>query len=223
MNRLFDPDSPFMNLVSIIGSVVMINLVGILLCLPVITIVPSFLAMYYAIAKTVRAEEGYPVKEYFHALRMFLGKGIIAEVIFAALGVLLVFNRAFVANLSGFAAVAGVIVYDICLVFLILIGVWLAPVLSRFTVSFPQYIRLLLSMAFRSLPVTLILAALTAAAGLLLWFCPVTVLFVPGLALYLSSFPAEKVLRKYMPSEEGRDDWYYRIGRKRKQEGEIQE
>lgn len=211
MNRLFHPDSPVMNVIVKIGSILIVNLVGVLLCIPVITAVPSFLAMYYALVKAVRADEGYSVKEYFHGLKLYFVRGLIAEVLLVLLGALLVFNRAYVPELKGWAAAAGVVLYDICLVFLGLLTVWVIPVLSRFTVSFGKYLKLLLSMAFRSLPFTIGAVILTAGAVLTVWWKPVTVLVVPGLYLYLVSFLTEPVLRKYMPPKEAQNDWYYRI------------
>ena len=59
--KLFNPESRFMEALSTISDLMILNLVTLVCCLPVITIGAALTGMHYVLLKMVRREEGYIV------------------------------------------------------------------------------------------------------------------------------------------------------------------
>lgn len=57
--------------------------------LPVITIGAYSTALYYAVVKSIRFEEGKPVQEFFRSFRMNFLQGCIGTLLYLILGILL--------------------------------------------------------------------------------------------------------------------------------------
>ena len=89
---------------------------------------------------------------------------------------------------------------------------YLFPVLSRFTMSMGNMVKLAFVMAVRYIGYTLLMLAGTAAL-VWLWFyyLPMpTIFFLPGAWCFVCTFMVEKALRAYMPAPAEKEDaWYY--------------
>ncbi len=80
-------------------------------------------------------------------------------------------------------------------------------VLSRFTMTIGRIIRFSLYVAFRHFLHTLLLLLILFAAGFGIYAgfvvqMPILLVFVPGTAVFLYTFPMEHLLRKYTPKSE---------------------
>lgn len=221
MNRLFAPDGALRNFLDKTGWIIIINLMWLVGCIPIVTIGTSTIAMYYAIVKSVRAECGYPVKEFWHAYKMNLLKGIVFLVIAAAGIFLLYINRNYMSDLGSVFGLVMFVVYDILAVLFAAMLAYAVPVLSRFNVKFSKYFKMILSMSMRHLLGTVGIVAGTVGIVILVGYFPVTVIFAPGVWCFLASFLAERAMREFMPEpEEGESAWYYDLGRKSGREQE---
>lgn len=224
--RFFDLEGPFMQFLNKTGQIIMINLLWIIGCIPVVTIGTSTVAMYYAVVKTVRAECGYPTKEFFRAYRRNLPKGIAFELLVLAALALLYLNRNYMSALGTVGGLAMFIVYDVLAIVFAAMLMYAVPVLSRFQVSFLKYLKMIFVMSIRFMPTTLVLAAGFAGIVILIGFYPITVLVAPGIWCYAASFLTERVMRNFMPPRQsGSHEWYYdlKIAFDRKDEREQQE
>ena len=67
--KLFNPESRFMEALSTISDLMILNLVTLVCCLPVITIGAALTGMHYVLLKMVRREEGYIVRSYFKSFK----------------------------------------------------------------------------------------------------------------------------------------------------------
>ena len=65
------------------ADLVALGLLTLLLCLPVLTICPAVMALYYSVAKSVRRGRGGPYREYFRSFKENLLQGIGLSVILA--------------------------------------------------------------------------------------------------------------------------------------------
>ena len=59
MNSMFGPETKFFKVTNQIGNILLVSVLWLIGCIPVITIGTSTIAMYYAMVKAVRCEEGY--------------------------------------------------------------------------------------------------------------------------------------------------------------------
>jgi uncharacterized membrane protein YesL len=91
--------------------------------------------------------------------------------------------------------------------------VYLFPLLSRFNWKTSDLVKTGLIVIFKYFPLTVGIVAVLFLAGIGMYLMPWAVLVIPGVCLYLLTFPMEKVLRALAPPvEEGSeeaDKWYY--------------
>lgn len=87
------------------------------------------------------------------------------------------------------------------------------PLLSRFDKRNLEMLKMSAIVAFRYLPLTLCILIVFVISVIGIYLMPWAILVIPGVYLYLLSFPMEYVLRKLMPAvEEGSEEaekWYY--------------
>ena len=67
MGKLFDLDSPFMNVMNKLSDLIIINVIYIICCIPVFTIGAATTALYYTTLKIVEDRGSSVVKSFFHS------------------------------------------------------------------------------------------------------------------------------------------------------------
>ena len=210
---LFDVDGPVVTFLTKTGELILLGLVYILCCVPVITFGPATTALYHAVVKSVRRGRGYPIREFFWAMRTHFKKAAIAGTIFLAWCAGLFFLNMKVIHveqsLQPFRAKAFVIL----VILTTAIAIYLFPILSRFRVSVGGAYNMAFLISGQHFIVTLLHIA--AAVGLVyLYLCVLpllTLLILPAFWVFLSSLLMERVLKSYMPEpkEDEKDRWYY--------------
>lgn len=209
--KLFHSEGPVFSFLDKVGQMILLNLVWILGCLPVVTIATSTTALYYAVMKNIRRDYGTAMREFWHSYRANLKRGIPISVVGLAVAGILVWNIRMMTqsqqdnNLLLWGSV-------ILLVLLCAIAIYICPVLSRFDMKAGSACKLAFVMAIRFLPITVLLAAGTVALVYLqIFVLPIpTVLLLPSVWCWTTTFLMEKALRKFMPPKEEKDDsWYY--------------
>lgn len=209
-----------------IGILIVLSVLFLLCSLPLVTMGAAASALYYAVAKSVRRERGYPTKEFFRAFKRNLKNGTILTVIFGGLAALILYNREVLWQASAGepgllgeimmgspdgGALTLYVVYDGILIFLAMLAVYLFPVLSRFAMKLTDLVKLSFVMSLRFFYFTILLVAGTGILIYLQWrTLPIpAILLLPGGWTYLSSFLLEKAMKKYIPApKEGEDAWY---------------
>ncbi|MBQ9119784.1 MAG: YesL family protein [Lachnospiraceae bacterium] len=223
MGSFFSSDGPIYQFLDKVGRLILLNLLWILCCLPVVTIVPATTAFYYTVIKSIRRGHGYPTKEFLHSLKSNLVRGIPLSILMIAMGALLLFNIRVTQDAGTKESLVFLLVYVILIFFCIGFAVWLCPVLSRFSIRMGRLLTMTSAMVFRHLPVTILLSA--GSAGVVwiiqraisiveaeeeMFLVLAILLLLPGAWCYLSTYLVEPVLKKYMPKpEEGEKAWYY--------------
>lgn len=226
MGEFFSSEGPLIGFLQKIGTLIVLSVLFILCSLPVVTIGAAASALYYAVAKSVRRERGYPTKEFFRAFKRNLKNGTILTVIFGGIAALILYNREVLWQAS--AGETGMlskimmgspdggtltlyIIYDGMLLLLAMLTVYLFPVLSRFAMKLSDIVKLSFVMSLRFFYFTILLTAGTGILFYLQWKAlPIpTILLLPGGWTYISSFLLEKAMKKYIPApREGEDAWY---------------
>ncbi len=215
MSRIFDVDNGFFRFMTRVADALILNLIFLITCIPVVTIGASYTAMYYYCLKAVNNEEGYIWKSYWKSFKTNFVQGFLFEVIFAIIGIILyidikyMYVRAF--------AVGGAFGWK--LLFFIAVGMavlalitfmYAFPILSRFDNKTFTIIRNAAFMSIRHLPQTVPLLLIFGIMVLIGWFLmPVSIFFIFGAWVYISSIFFYKVLDRYMPKDEHYDEDYY--------------
>lgn len=226
MGEFFSSEGPLIGFLQKIGTLIVLSVLFLLCSLPVVTIGAAASALYYAVAKSVRRERGYPTKEFFRAFKRNLKNGTVLTVIFGGLAALILYNREvlwqasageremlseIMMGSSDGRALTLYVIYDGILIFIAMLIVYLFPVLSRFAMKLSDIVKLSFVMSLRFFYFTILLMAGTGILFYLQWkVLPMpTILLLPGGWTYISSFLLEKAMKKYIPApKEGEDAWY---------------
>lgn len=210
MEKILNVDGPVMAVLNKTGQLIVLSILWLLCCIPVAFIPAATTAMYYAVCKSVRYEQGSAVKEYWQSFSRNRLRGLKAGLLPALLTVALVLNlRVLSAGEGNDLLRCGTAVL---LAVLVAAQVYICPILSRFTLKTADVWKLSFVMALRFWYLTLlILAGAAVVAAAQMFLLPIPALAVlPGAMCLAATWPVEKALRRYMPPKEENDNsWYY--------------
>ena len=203
-------ESPLMGFLNKTGQLIALSCLWLLGCLPIVTIGTSTTALYYAVIKSVRREQGSAIQEFWRSYKANLPRGIAVTLSAGILAAVLLVNLKVLIASDGsiplrWASALGLLV-------LACAGIYICPVLSRFTMKTFSAWKLAFAMSFRFFHFTLAIALGAAAVGALLFYIlPIpTAAILPGLCCLAATYPMEKALRAFMPPKEENDNaWYY--------------
>ena len=214
--KLLDPNSEFMQAMEGIFYLIVLGLFWLLLGFTIIGIGPASVALYYAVVKSVRKGRGAPFAEFCSALK--LKQNWLTALIIHVL--LLLFGWVLYAYDWNYILVwiqTGTILDPIQTVLAILkifffLGIvcYVYPIISRFQISIPKAFMLSLFFCLRYFWITILAVLLLGLAVLIALAYPALSWLLPGIFVWLLSYPMESVLRKYVPDADKNvsDPWY---------------
>ena len=224
MNNWLNPDNKFFSTISKIFDLVVLNVIWLILCIPVITIVPATTALYYAIVKVIRRERSYAIKEFFRSFKRNFKQGAVFSLIAVALIFVLYIDFRYAWELMQAQESSGSTYLGVFLVISLLFSAmyaYVCPVLSRFDMKISGILKTSFVMATRHILTTLVLLVLLVGTLLGCYILLPGIFFLPGVAALLASFLIERVFKKYMPAKEEpeldangeeigqeKDEWY---------------
>ncbi|MBQ8596877.1 MAG: YesL family protein [Lachnospiraceae bacterium] len=210
---MFRNDSLFGRFMNVLGDVLFTGILWLIASLPVLTVGTASTAAYYAMSKCVRHKTGYLWKEFLHSLRVNLKQSLILSLIYLVVLLVLGLDIWYVWNNDSKLNSAVFVILIFVLFLAVSIGIYLWPLLSRFEKKNSELIKTAFIVSFRYLPLTLGLVFLLAVSIIGVYLMPWAVLAIPGVYIYIISFPVEWILKKMMPvPEEGSieaEKWYY--------------
>ena len=210
--KFFSYDGKPIEILNKLGEIILLNIVFLLCCVPIVTIGPALTSFYYAMIKSVRRERGGPIRDFMSSMRRTLARGVLLTVgVGVWMSILYVGIQMAQAGAED-SVTFPVVLYGVMIVISICVLIYVFPVFSRFEMKMLQIIKLSFVMSIRFLPVTVAVAAGSAAIGWLFLnnFLPIAcILAVPGIWCYAVTFLMEKALRHYTPeAKPGEEQWY---------------
>lgn len=219
MNKLFHLDNPFFSLMGKVFDLLVLNVLWLLLCIPMITIVPATTALYYSVVKVVRKERGYAIQEFWYSFKQNLREGSFCSVVVIIVLFILWIDFRYTLLLlqqenmigSAFLVVFLIISILICAIFM-----YLCPILSRFEMSLIGLFKMAFVMSAKHILTTFGLIGFFAIVLFGTYIIRPCIFIFPVAGVLLSSFLIEPVLKKYMPAKksdkqeeyDGKDEWY---------------
>lgn len=213
MASIFGMDSAYGRFMNKVGDIIFLSILWIVCSLPIVTIGTATCAAYYTAAKVIRHHNGYVSKEFFRSFRQNFRASIGFNIIYLLFCVLLVFNYIFFKDSASEISFYLRCVYIV--IGFVLLGLMLNTyiLLSRFELGSGKLFNMAFAICFKHLNVTALLVLMCVAAAVLVYLMPWAVLILPGLVFFGMTFPAERVMKKYMRRPEGEgaegDIWYY--------------
>ena len=202
---MFSMDGPLWRALNFIADVMVLHVLWLVHSLPLVTIGASTTALYYAMMKRIRTNEGQVTANFRQSFKANFRQATILWLIAAAAGAILWLDLNFCTTWGG---TAGKVMLAGCS--LLLAPCWMTllylfPVLAKFTGSVYDTFKNALLMSVRHLPMTLLLTFLWATVWLMLAiFPPFTGLMLisgAGLTAWITSYVYIQVFRAYLPNE----------------------
>lgn len=203
MGNLFDTDNFYYRWISRIMDFLILSTLWLLCSIPVVTILPSSIALYDAVSRCVLGSDGGAYKRFFRTFRKELGRGILMTLLWAVVLFLLYTSYQILCRMAAESTLWTVVsIIYLCSLFIPLGALaWAVALESRFTYSFSALHRNAFLFTLAYLPHTAAILALPAAAATACINFPPLILVIPGFMVFLQAIFAEKVMRKYMPEE----------------------
>ncbi len=180
----------------------MLGFMWIVCSIPLITIGASSTALYYAIVKCVKNDDGYASQQFFKCFKKNFLQATILWVILVAVYLLMRLNTGILmAKTEGLAGLVMIGFYTAVCVYVIIVACYVFPCLSRFDMPTGWFLKIGIYMGIRYFLTSLaIILVFVCFAGLIIKL-PVLSLFAPGPIAFLISEFMERVLKKHMPKE----------------------
>ncbi len=204
MRRLFDVDSKFMRGLIHIADCICLSVLWLVFSIPIVTMGAASAALYAAVYKYIRRDEGYLWRTFWEAFRENLKRSTLAWLPALALLILLAVDALVFRSMY----LQGKLIGNLYWVILILICVevtwtaWLSAYCARFNGSVKDVLRFsaLLMAAHPVKSLWVFLPILTGAA--LILTAPVLLLIAPAAACWIGSVTMEKVFLLHMRPED---------------------
>ncbi len=210
---MFSPDSRLARIMGTAFDILLIGIFWFVCSLPIITIVVSTTAAYYAMAKTVRAGNGYVLKEFFRCFKLNFRQSLIPALSYMLISFILGLDIFYLWNNRGKGNdMLFIILSGIAFLF-IAVTIYFPPMLSRFDKKNTKLLSMAALSAFRYLPVTIVCLIVIVLAAIGIWLMPWAVVVIPGIFMFLFTYPMEFVMKHFMekPKEGQEDIWYYTL------------
>lgn len=203
MNILDRSEHPILFWFSKVGDFFCLSIIWILLCLPVVTIVPACISLYDSIAHCVRGDEEGSVRRFFRTLKREILKGILLNILWLVIALVLAFGyrTLLIMGQQNPAMTAYSLVYLVTMLLPLGVFAWLIPVQSRFEHTFGSLHRAAAVYAIAHLPSTIMILVIFIAAVVLTFFMLPMVLLLPAITVTIQSWFIERAFKPHMPEE----------------------
>lgn len=173
--RIFHSDNPFWSGMGRLFDIIELNLLWLFCSLPLFTAGPAAAALYAAMAALLRGKETYPHRDFFRAFRNHFRRNTAAGLFLAAVGAFL-WADVRVARQSGTGIFTFLMVFFFTLLlFWLFTALYALPLLALYDGGLKNTLLLAFTLSIRHFPLTVALAAITAAA---FWICHLAPLFL---------------------------------------------
>lgn len=212
MNSFFNMDNPVMRFLGKLFDVMILCLLWAVFSVPIITIGASTTAMYYTAVKVIRRDRGYLFKEFWKSFKMNFLQATVCWLIVVGGTALFCMNLKFASGIEGDMGTLLMLIYGFLGILVLGCGVYIFPVLSRFSMKTIQLIKTCVFLFFKYIPKSILLLVIVLVTAFMLYVFPGAIFVVPASAALVFSLIMEPILKIYTPHEENeeekRDEWY---------------
>lgn len=214
--NIFNPNSEVMRALEVIFYLIVLGLLWLLLSFTVIGMGPASVALYYSIVKSVKKGRGTPFREFFSALKLKQNwlTALVIQVLLLLFGwVLYSYDWNYIILWISTDTMPDTVQTVLAIIktfFFLGIACFVYPVISRFKVNIPKALMLSVFFCIRHFFTAILAVVLLLLALLVAITYPALSWLVPGVFVWMLSYPMEIILRKYVPDadKEGSDLWY---------------
>ena len=185
--KIFDLDSPLMNVLNIMAELIWLNILTLICCIPIITAGEAFTSMHYVALKIVRNEESYITRSFFKSFKTNFRQATLIWLLILLIAAVLGGDY-YIITKSGiqFSSVLMVLIMAAA-VLVICTALYVFPVLAKFDNTIMGTIRNAFIMSILQLPKTVVMFVM-AFFPLIIYL--VSLRLIPIIFLFGFSLPA---------------------------------
>lgn len=131
MNKIFNPDSRFMQVMNKFADIMLLNVITLLCYIPIITIGPATTAMHYVLLKLFRNECDGVTKSFFKSFKENFKQGIILGLIYTIIAAILIVDVAYMLKVEQIHLFFEVVII-VAVVLTLFSYVWVYPLQCRY-------------------------------------------------------------------------------------------
>lgn len=213
MDKFFGVDGTFYTIMSKVADLIVASFIWIIGCIPIVTIFVSTASLYYTVVKCIRYDQGRIIAEFWNAYKKNLWQGIELMLVYGCVGTILALADYYVfvqsTNRSSLFFFLTIGVLGFSLLYLLNL-LWMPVVLSRFSNSFGNLLKLNYVIAIKNIPKSIVILLVISASVILCLVMNELIFMLPAVAVFVNSFLSEPTLWRYMPElTENERDWRY--------------
>lgn len=209
MDGFFSEDSVFIQMISRISDIVILNIVFLITCIPIVTIGAAWTALNYTAMNAVQNDDGYIAKRYWKAFKENFKQSTVVWLIMLLVGFVLSVDVYFWVNYwkaEQLPYVPVLIILSIFMLFVyLMILMWVFPIMAKFKNTTGKYIWNALALAINHFPWTIVMMIVAAAVVFLCYFYFYMTVFMIvcgfGLLAFGYAFVFLFMFKKHMPDE----------------------
>lgn len=185
--KIFDLDSPLMNVLNKMADLMWLNILTLICCIPIVTVGAAFTSMHYVALKIVRNEESYITRSFFKSFKTNFRQATLIWLMILLIAAVLGGDY-YIITKSGiqFSSVLVVLIMAAA-VLVICTTLYVFPVLAKFDNTIMGTIRNAFIMSILQLPKTLVMLVM-AFFPLIIYL--VSLRLIPIIFLFGFSLPA---------------------------------
>lgn len=186
----------FVSICEKIFDLIVLGILWMLCCLPFITVGASTAALYYAVVKSVKNNNGYAIREFFRSFRQNIKQGTILWLAFAMMLFVLQLNIGIIdAEVENDIGLFLLVFYFLLIVYVVLMMCYSFPILSRFEMKVRGILKLSVCMPIGYLGTSLAVIATLFCFGAFIYRYPIFFWIVPGPIVFVLSEFIERPLK----------------------------
>lgn len=209
MGRIFDMNNPVWSTIGKLVDVFVLHFLWLICCIPIVTIGPSTIALYYSLMKTVKDENPHYVKTFFRAFKENLRQGMIMGVILTVMGGLMAYAFVFYSragNTQGnyYWQILKImtIVFSVIYVFILQ---YAFALMARFENTILQTLKNAFFMSIKNLGWTVLMLVVLVLPYIVIYYTNFIPLFsiAYGLVVFVDSYILNKIFEPYIKALTG--------------------
>ena len=199
MEKWLGLDSKFYKWGTLLADLIIITVLWLICSLPLITIGASTTAIYYITTRQLSNREGYVTRDFWKSFKANFIQGTIVTVIFILILTIVGINISILdrTTLLGTCLfyIQFVVLYEV-----IIVGIYIFPILSRFELKIFELFKTAIFMANRHLLTTITAIAVLIALCLIVLRVPILIFLCTGVYAILTSLMFMSLFKKYVPT-----------------------
>jgi uncharacterized membrane protein YesL len=206
MSRFFSTENPVFGALEYIMDLVWLSILWLIFCIPVITAGASITALYYTATKVIRHHRGYIAREFWHALKSNFRQSTVIWLLYLLVLVILGIDMRIMSLFGNTTAQAMQCIFAIGMIIATAILLYALSYTARFVQNVRGILKNSVFMAFRHLPLTVLVVLIAAAAGYAIYLSGFAIVLVPAVAAILESVVLESIFTRYMSEEDRKNE-----------------